>query len=260
VRVSDLVGKRTIDLNVDIGEGFPHDQELLAFASSANVCCGVHAGSEELTIEAAARCRERGVRIGAHPGYPDRDSMGRHPLAIANERDYLKSLFDQVEWFVSAIGATYLKPHGGFYNDTGIILPHDWESSRRKQPLATKYENGGLYLAQFPGMQSLMMLLRIHRLPLMGLESTSHLVLAERAGQPIIREGFADRAYTEQGTLVPRSQPGALLTEAMQVKEQVLRLAPFVDSICLHGDTPGCVEFAELVYRTLTDEGYGIVA
>ena len=245
---------------MDIGEGFPHDRELLAFATSANVCCGVHAGSEELTMEAAARCRERGVRIGAHPGYPDRGTMGRLALTSGNERDFLKSLFDQVEWFVSAIGAAYLKPHGGFYTDTGVILPPDWEWAKRKQPLATRYENGGVFLAQYPGMQSLIMLLRIHRLPLMGLESTSHLVLAARAGQPLLREGFADRAYTEHGTLVPRSQQGALLTEMYDVQDQVLRLAPFVDSICLHGDTPDCVEFAELVFKTLRDEGYEIGA
>jgi 5-oxoprolinase (ATP-hydrolysing) subunit A len=209
-------------------------------------------------MEAAARCRERGIRIGAHPGYPDPGSMGRQSLSIDREREYLKSLFDQVKWFVSAVGATYLKPHGGFYNDTGVVLPPDWEWSHRRQLLATRYENGGVFLAQFPGMQSLMMLLRIHRLPLMGLESTSHLVLAERAGQPLIREGFADRAYTDQGTLVPRSQPDALLTDPLKVQEQVLRLAPSVDSICLHGDTPNCVEFAEIVYRTLVDEGYEI--
>jgi UPF0271 protein len=186
--------------------------------------------------------------------------MGRHLLSNINERDYLKSLFDQVEWFVSAIGASYLKPHGGFYNDTAVILPPDWEWSNKKQPLATRYENGGVFLAQYPGMQSLIMLLRIHKLPLMGLEATSHSVLAERAGQPLIREGFADRAYTNEGTLVPRSQPGALLAEPLQVQQQVLRLAPHVDSICLHGDTPDCVEFAELVYKTLVDEGYQIAA
>lgn len=260
MRVSDLVGKRKLDLNVDIGEGFGHDLELLRFATSANVCCGVHAGSEEITVEAAARCREHNVRIGIHPGYPDRATMGRGALSAGNERDYLRSLFDQVEWFKSAIGGAYLKPHGGFYNDTAVVLPADWEWSLRKQPLSTRYETGGLFLAQYPGMQSLMMLLRIHHLPLMGLEPTSHRVLAERSGQGFIREGFADRAYQEDGTLVPRDRPGAVLKDPKEVREQVIRIAPFVDSICLHGDTADCVEFAELVYETLIGEGFEVTA
>lgn len=261
MKVSELVGKRTIDLNVDIGEGFPNDLALLEFATSANICCGSHAGSEELTLEAAARCRERNVRIGAHPGYPDRASMGRLSLASGqHERDYLKSLFDQVEWFVTAIGASYLKPHGAFYNDTAVVLPSDWEWSQRKQPLATRYETSGLFLAQYPGMQSLMMILRIHHLPLMGLATTSHRVLAERAGQPLIREGFADRAYNADGTLVSRTEPGAVLTDQGAVREQVIKIAPFVDSICLHGDTPDCVEFAELVRKTLEDQGYEVAS
>jgi UPF0271 protein len=260
LKVSDLVGKRRVDLNVDIGEGFPYDRELLRFATSANVCCGVHAGSAEITLEAAARCREFDVRIGAHPGYPDRASMGRATLAEGHERDYLKSLFDQAEWFVTTIGAAYLKPHGGFYNDTAVVLPHDWEWSMRKQPLATRYENGGIFLAQYPGMQSLMMLLRIYKLPLMGLEATAHKVLSERAGQPLIREGFADRAYLPTGALMPRSQEGAVLKDPLVVKEQVLRLAPFVDSVCLHGDTENCVEFAEQVYGSLVDQGYEVAA
>ena len=82
MRVSDIVGGRKIDLNVDIGEGFPHDRELLAFASSANVCCGTHAGSRELTIETVELCREHGLRVGAHPGYPDRASMGRQSIEV----------------------------------------------------------------------------------------------------------------------------------------------------------------------------------
>jgi UPF0271 protein len=258
VRVSELVGKRKIDLNVDIAEGFGHDAELLSFATSANVCCGMHAGSEETAIEAAARCRERNVRVGIHPGYPDRPSMGRGTLSVETERDYLRSLFDQVEWFKTALGGEYLKPHGGFYNDTAVVLPDDWEWSERKQPLASRYETGGLFLAKYPGMQSLIMILRIHQLPLMGLDSTSHRVLALRAGQPLIREGFADRAYREDGTLVPRGEPGAVLSDLGAVREQVIRIAPFVDSICLHGDTPDCVEFAEVVFRTLVDEGYEV--
>ena len=258
MRVSELVGPRMIDLNVDIGEGFPHDVELLKVATSANVCCGVHAGDEKLTAEAVARCRQHEVRIGAHPGYPDRNTMGRGPMGAGQVREYLGSLFSQVEWFVNSFGAAYLKPHGAFYNETALVLPADWETSMRRQPLATRYENGGLFLAEHPGMQSLMMMLRINKLPLMGLERTAHKILAERAGQRLFREGFADRAYLPDGTLMPRSEPGSVLTDEVSVRAQVEFLAPFVDSICLHGDGEHCVEFAHLVKDELLSLGYEV--
>lgn len=258
MRVSNIVGRRTIDLNVDIGEGFSYDAELLSFASSANVACGVHAGSRELTLETVELCRRQRVRVGAHPGYPDRESMGRRAMEAGQERTYLKSVFEQSAWFVENFQPAYLKPHGGFYNDTAVILPHDWETLRKRSPSVSDYESGGVYLSQFPGMQSLLMILRIHRLPLMGLEATAHRAIAARSRQPFLREGFADRLYLRDGALAPRSQAGAVLSDADEVREQVRRLAPKVDSICLHGDTPDCLHFAELVYKTLVDAGFGV--
>ena len=199
------------------------------------------------------------VRVGAHPGYPDRASMGRTPVDESNQIVYLKSIFDQLQWFTSAIGAAYIKPHGAFYNDTAVVLPTGWETTMRKSWTASPYETAGVFLASLPGVQSLGMLLRVHRLPLMGLPGTAHEVTADRSKQPFIREGFADRRYTEAGTLVPRSEPGAILPES-EIREQVLRLAPEVDSICLHGDTPNCVEFAELIRATLEEAGYEVRA
>lgn len=257
MRVSELVGKRTIDLNVDIGEGFAFDEELLRFASSANICCGAHAGSNDLTRETIELCQRHRVRIGAHPGYPDRLSMGRRSMELGQERAYLKSIFDQVGWFLGQCRPAYLKPHGAFYNDTAVVLPPDWEYARRS-PKASQYEAGGVFLSEYPGMQSLIMILRIHKLPLMGLAPTSHTPIAARAGQSLIREGFADRRYTDQGTLVPRYEPGAVLQAPQEIIEQVLRLADSVDTICLHGDTPDCLEFAELITKTLIDAGYSV--
>lgn len=247
-----------IDLNVDIGEGFPYDKDLLKFASSANVCCGEHAGSRDLTQETVALCKARKIRVGAHPGYPDRPSMGREHLEGSHIREYLDSILDQVKWFVTNGAPTYLKPHGAFYSDTGPILPEDWESALAMIPGSTAYEAAGVYLAQYPGIQVLTLLLRIYKLPLMGLEPTAHRIVAQRANQSLLREGFADRAYRPDGALVARTEPGAVLKDPQEIRQQVLRLAPEVDSICLHGDTPNCVEFAELVYSTLTDAGYEV--
>jgi UPF0271 protein len=166
----------------------------------------------------------------------------------------------QVKWIASQGDVAYLKPHGAFYNDTAIILPVNWQTKMRTAETIKPYDMGGLFLAQYPGIQSLGMMLRVHKLPLMGLAATAHLHIAKRANQPLIREGFGDRAYTAEGTLVGRSEPGSILKDPQQIREQVLRLAPDVDSICLHGDTPNCLEFAEAVYKTLVDNGYGIAA
>ena len=225
MKVSQIVGRRTIDLNVDIGEGFAFDEELLRFASSANICCGVHAGSRELTARTVELCQRNRVRVGVHPGYPDRDSMGRRSLQPGQERTYLKSLFDQVQWFLDLVRPSYLKPHGAFYNDTAIVLPPNWEQVRKRAPMTSQYEAGGVFLSEYPGVQSLIMLLRIHRLPLMGLASTAHLAIATRARQSFMREGFADRRYTEEGTLLPRTEPGAVITEPAEIRGQVLRIA-----------------------------------
>jgi 5-oxoprolinase (ATP-hydrolysing) subunit A len=255
VRVSDLVGAKKVDLNVDIGEGFPFDEELLKFATSANICCGVHAGSIELTKKTIALCRRKKVRFGAHPGYPDRENMGRTPLQRGQERVYLQSIFDQVMDFAQIARAEYIKPHGAFYNDTAILLSEGWDNPEEGQ---SRYEAGGIHLSNIPGLSSLSMLLRVHKLPLMGLAPTAHAVIAARAGQALIKEGFADRRYLPDGTLMPRTEAGAVLTDPAMVKEQVLLLAPVVDSICLHGDTEGCLEFAELVYKTLRDGGFEV--
>lgn len=259
MKISELVGRRLIDLNVDIGEGFPYDAELLKFATSANVCCGAHAGSIELTEETIAMCKRRRVRIGAHPGYPDRLNMGRRPMEIGEQRIYLKSIHEQLQAFNSIEAPAYVKPHGGFYNDTAQVLPPDWDKPNlvKRQ---TPYEAGGHYLGTLPGAGSLGMLLRMYKLPLMGLEPTAHATIASRANVALIREGFADRAYREDGTLQPRSEPGAVLEDSEAIKRQVLWLAERVDSICLHGDTPNCVEMAELILKTLLDAGYEVSA
>jgi 5-oxoprolinase (ATP-hydrolysing) subunit A len=226
---------RRIDLNVDIGEGFPYDVELLSFAASANVCCGEHAGSWELTMETIHRCLEADVRIGMHPGYPDRASMGRASMQPENAVAYLDSVRRQVEQFYFFVPAAYLKPHGALYNDA-----------------VGAGDGSGLVRA------TIEMACARFRLPLMALPGTALARVAALADVPLIREGFADRAYLPDGTLMPRTQPGAVYEDSDTVRSQVLRLAGEVDSICIHGDTPDCLEFAELVFRTLMDAGFEV--
>jgi len=245
-----------IDLNVDIGEGFPFDDALLEFATSANVCLGVHAGSSDLTMATIDRWLTAGKRVGLHPGYPDRESMGRRSITNDNAREYLDSIFAQVKEILKHAPAHYIKPHGAFYTDTGFALPKFWDKP------AFGYFPGqdpeAAFLNKHPGANALGMLLRIHKLPLMGLPNTSHQEIARRAGQRFIREGFADRAYLEDGTLVPRSEPYAVHSDPVQIARQVMDLATKVDSICLHGDTADCIEYATLVVRTLYDAGFEV--
>lgn len=225
---------RRIDLNVDIGEGFPHDRMLLNFATSANVCCGQHAGSWELTQKTIGMCLDAGVRIGMHPGYPDRQNMGRKPLDPQLAKLFASSIAGQVERFFLFVPSAHLKPHGALYNDA---VSGSKDAARIISSACSRF-----------------------KLPLMGLPNTELESIAKAALVPFIREGFADRAYQADGTLKPRGEPGAILTDQDEVRRQVLELAPKVDSICLHGDTPNCVSFAGLVYKTLVDAGYEVAA
>jgi UPF0271 protein len=249
---------KRIDLNVDVGEGFAYDRDLFEFATSANISCGAHAGSLEITAETIAYCRERGIRFGAHPGYPDPDNFGRKSITSEQAREWLDSIFQQMRAFYMKGPPAYLKPHGGFYNDTAILLTEGWDIPLDPAMRGSRYMAGGVFLAAQHGIESLSMLLRIYQIPLMGLDGTSHKEVARRAGQFLIREGFADRRYQPDGLLVPRSQPGAILEDPAEVAEQVLRLAQHVDSFCLHGDNERSVVFAEQVYRALTDRGYEV--
>ena len=221
---------KRVDINVDVAEGFGFDDRLLEVATSANVCCGAHAGSVELCRSTVAKCRSRGIRVGAHPGFPDRGSLGRAPFKVEDEQDrvaLLTSLSEQCsieQW-------DYVKPHGALYN-----------VSTRPGP------------ATVPLVAVLLNL----RIPLMGLPGTHHEHIAFAAEVPFIKEGFADRAYLPSGLLVPRSEPGAVLDDPALIAKQVAVLAGRVDSICIHGDTHGCVEIAHLVHKTLRDGGYEV--
>jgi UPF0271 protein len=221
---------KKIDLNVDIGEGFPYDRELLNFATSVNICCGEHAGSWELTQETIEMCLLAGKRIGAHPGFGDREGMGRRVPPPSITRD--PSLIAQVDRFLEACEADYVKPHGAWYNLLSGALhgPCDFRCELR-------------------------VIVRDYALPAMLLPSSP--VIDSLEGM-VIREGFADRRYSADGTLMSRTESTAILEDPDEIRYQVLDLATKVDSICLHGDNPQCLQFAELVTQTLLDSGYQI--
>ncbi|BDY04965.1 5-oxoprolinase subunit PxpA [Ferrimonas sp. YFM] len=240
-----------LDLNVDIGEGFPFDRQLLNWVSSASIACGGHAGSSALMEETVDACLGRGVRIGAHPGYPDPDNFGRQPLAM-DPALLLESLCEQLAQLDGICRSrdarlAYVKPHGALYNQ-----------AVNDRPLA----------------QLICRAIKcvVPHAALMGLAGSPMLTVAAEAELAVIREGFLDRLYRHAGALVPRSEPGALLCGDEAVRAQLTALArdrvilgqdgishPIqVDSLCLHGDSPNALERAQLVHNHLTKLGFSL--
>ncbi|MER6716031.1 5-oxoprolinase subunit PxpA [Streptomyces sp. NPDC000877] len=248
----------SIDLNADLGEGFGRwrltdDEQLLSVVTSANVACGFHAGDAVTMRRVCALAAERGVRIGAQVSYRDLAGFGRRamdvpPAELAAEVAYQ---IGALEVFARAAGArvAYVKPHGALYNR----VVHDEEQ-------AAAVVDG--------------VLLADGRLPVLGLPGSRLLELAAKAGLPVVTEAFADRAYTDAGTLVPRSQEGAVVTDPEAVVERSLGLARSGEvvsrsgtrievrarSLCLHGDTPGAVELARRVRERLESSGVRVEA
>ncbi|MET7575115.1 5-oxoprolinase subunit PxpA [Streptomyces sp. NPDC005492] len=247
-----------IDLNADLGEGFGRwhltdDEQLLSVVTSANVACGFHAGDAVTMRRVCELAAERGVRVGAQVSYRDLAGFGRRamdvpPAELAAEVAYQ---IGALEVFARAAGTrvSYVKPHGALYNR----VVHDREQA------AAVIE--GVLLADAS-------------LPVLGLPGSVVLDLAEKAGLRAVPEAFADRAYTDEGTLVPRGQEGAVVTDPEAVVERSLTLARSgtVDalsgarievrarSLCLHGDTPGAVELARRVRERLLESGVRVEA
>ncbi len=248
----------SIDLNADLGEGFGRwrltdDEQLLTVVTSANVACGFHAGDPATMRRVCALAAERGVRIGAQVSYRDLAGFGRRamdvpPAELAAEVAYQ---IGALEVFARAAGSrvSYVKPHGALYNR----VVHD-------EVQAGAVVDG--------------VLLADPTLPVLGLPGSRLLQLADKAGLPPVTEAFGDRAYTDQGTLVPRGHSGAVVSDPEAVVERSLdlarsgevtahsgaRIAVRARSLCLHGDTPGAVDLARRVRERLETSGVRVEA
>ncbi len=228
---------RTIDLNADLGEGYPWDLALLGRVTSAGVCCGAHAGDRSTSLRTLRWAEGLGVVVGAHPGYPDRENFGRDERWI-DDPAHLAALGDEVHRQVAELrrlaeeaGATlrFVKAHGALYNRAQV-------SGEVAVPLVTAVADRGLPILGQPG----------------GLVEK----LARTMGVPFIAEGFADRRYLPDGRLVPRTEPDAILRDPAEIRAQVLALVDRgIRTLCIHGDDPGSVELADLVLATLNDAG-----
>jgi UPF0271 protein len=216
--------RNMIDLNCDAGEleDAAHEAALLDCITSANIACGGHAGDDSTMERTARLALARSVRIGAHPGYPDRANFGRIAIAMsaAEIEDAVRRQIDRLEAVVRRLGGeiAHVKPHGALYN----LAARDGETARAI---------GRAVLEWNP------------RATVFGLAGSPALTLWREMGLPVAAEAFADRRYEPDGSLRSRAFPDALITDPREAAAQALRFARegTAQTICVHGDTPGAV-------------------
>jgi UPF0271 protein len=222
-----------IDLNCDLGEGCPFDSELMPLITSANIACGFHAGDPSTAFQTLRAAAQHGVQVGAHPGFPDRDHFGRQELPRA-EQQILEDCLYQIgalAGLAKAVGLNlhHVKAHGALYN----LACRDDAYARPVVEAAVLFN-----------------------LPLLGLPDSRLQTLS--AGRcRFIAEGFADRRYQPDGSLVPRSRPDAFVENPKEAVNQVEALMRnrAVRTICVHGDNPHAVDFVRQLRIALTGKG-----
>jgi UPF0271 protein len=228
-----------IDLSADLGEGASDEPEIWPLITSANVACGGHYGDVDSMTHAVRRARDWSVRVGAHPSYPDRENFGRKSMTMPPET-LRASIVEQISTLREIAGKLHhVKPHGALYNDAHkdralaeIVI----EAIRAVDP----------------------------SLPIVCADSSQMAAAARAAGTPVIREAFADRRYSADGSLVARSEPGSLLdvseaaTQAAMLANENAVIAkdgtrieiPF-DTICIHADMEHAVERLRAIRKSL---------
>ena len=248
---------RTVDLNADMGEGFGRyqldDDALLATVTSASIACGFHAGDPVVMRDTVARAVGNGVVIGAHPGYPDLVGFGRRELA-ATPAEVEAFVVYQIGALQAVCAAAhtrlrYVKAHGALYNRAA-------RDAATADAIARAVRSVDSSLA------------------LLGLAGSAMIGAAGRAGIRSVSEAFVDRAYRSDGTLLPRTESGALLTDVEAIADRALLMVETgkvctadgrvidvrVESLCTHGDGPEAVEIARAVRARLEGAGVRVAA
>ncbi|MGZ4810985.1 MAG: 5-oxoprolinase subunit PxpA [Thermoanaerobaculia bacterium] len=223
-----------IDISADMGEGVPDEDQIWPLVDSANVACGGHIGDEESMTIAARTAKQIGVRLGAHPSYPDRENFGRATMVLTSDK-LRESLVQQIGALAAVakreeLILRHVKPHGALYND-----------AHRDRLLAKTIVDAMTLVDQS-----------------LSLVAPDHSEMANAArdrGIDVIREAFADRRYEPDGSLVSRKKPGSLLTIAEAVLQAEIlardglviaadgsQIAIAFDTICIHSDMEGAVE------------------
>jgi UPF0271 protein len=258
MRALKLSSVTDIDLNADLGEGFGvwrlgDDDAMLGIVTSANVACGFHAGDPAGLLSVCTLAAERGVRIGAQVSYRDLAGFGRRFIDVTAD-DLLADIVYQIgalRGLAEAAGSTvsYVKPHGALYN---TIVTNNEQAAAVAE--AVRMVDAGL--------------------PVLGLAGSAFFDEARRRGLRTVSEAFADRAYRPDGQLVSRREPGAVLDDPAAIAERVSamvssgsviavdgsRVEVHVESVCVHGDSPGAVQVASAVRDRLQADGIDLKA
>lgn len=243
----------TVDLNCDLGEGYPHDAELMRYITSANIACGFHAGDESTMLTTAWLAQDQDVAIGAHPGYRDLEGFGRHPMNLP-PREVHRIVLEQIrrlKGICDDIGAAlhHVKPHGALYNQAA-------KDSELAAAIAAAVVEADPDLVLY------------------GLAGSRLIAEAESAGLRTASEVFADRTYQGDGSLTPRTRSDALITDdeiaVAQAKQMIgsgtVRATTGeivgikADTICLHGDGVNAVGMARRIRTALETDGIQIRA
>ena len=227
-----------IDINCDMGEleDARHEAALMEHITSANIACGGHAGDEAMMERTARLALDRGVKIGAHPGYPDRVNFGRVEMAMTPEEiaRTVREQIERLEAVVARLGGTivHVKPHGALYN----VAVHNGEVARAIGEGVVRWNRG---------------------IVVFGLAGSPMLDVWRAMGLPVAGEAFADRRYEPDGTLRSRKFPDALITDPAAAAAQAVRLAREgkAQTLCVHGDTPGSVQILKACREALLSEG-----
>lgn len=246
----------TIDLNCDMGESFGRyalgsDADLMPLISSANIACGFHAGDPVVMQRTVQLAIEHGVGLGAHPAFPDLPGFGRRRMQLSAEelRNAILYQLGALQGFARVAGTTlrHVKAHGALYTMSAA----DVAMSRTLVDAIAAFDPNVIVF---------------------GLSGSPFLQIARDAGLTVAREAFADRAYSDDGTLVPRQQSGAVITDSDAIVERVLKMVAEqavcsitgteihldTDTICVHGDTPGAVAHVRRVAEALQKKGISI--
>ena len=249
---------QTIDLNCDMGEAFgnysmPNDETLFEYITSANIACGFHAGDPQVMQQTVSMAMQKGVAIGAHPGLPDLQGFGRREIKISPNEAYQITLYQigALYAFVKAAGAKlhHVKPHGALYN----MAARDLDLARAIVQAIRDFDPA---------------------LILYALAGSRMIEEAQRLGLQTASEVFADRTYQDDGSLTPRSQNNALITDQSESTQQVLLMIKqqqvisinqktvslSAETLCLHGDGAHAIEFAKSINKRLKQEGINIKA
>ena len=225
-----------IDLNCDLGEGIGNDKAIMPYITSANIACGFHAGDEQTMRETLRLAKRFGVNAGAHPSWNDRENFGRKEMNIS-PKEAEKLVFEQIQILMAiakeeSVTLTHVKPHGALYNQSAKDIELATAIAR-----AVKTSSVDLILV--------------------GLAGSRSVEAGREMGIRVAAEGFPDRGYNADGSLMSRLLPGAIIESPEEVARHAIELVKTgrMDTLCLHGDHPNAAENAKLLREVLEKNG-----